>query len=254
MAYPAQAPAPPKPKGMFITGIVLVVLAIVIFVACLIWGTTKIVTAASDSPVIDAPGETTTTLEAGEHALWTPIDGEFLFADDVTITGPSGEVRGTDYFSSSSGSVTLTKGTQSFSPEVTFTAPTTGAYTVEVLESGPTTDVLVGPPPSTVTQAFAIIAVAFVLAGIIGLIGLILFIVGLVKRGKAKRPPSGPYGPPPGYAQPPTYGQPPAYGQPPGYAPQPGPPAPPGYGQPGPYTPPPAPQAAQQPPPAWPSS
>jgi len=232
-------PAPKKPKGMLITGIVLVVLSIIVFIGGIVWGGVAVATSVSDSPVFSAPGEVTTTLDAGEHALWTPVSGSFLFADDVTITGPGGEVTGTDYFATS-GSVSVTKGNTSYSPEVTFTAPTTGSYTVVVAEGGPATDVLVGPPSGIVGDTFVIIAAALGIASLIGVIGLILFIVGLVKRGRAKRagqPPMGPggYGAPGGYPGQPAYGQQPGYGQPqPGYSqPQPGYSQPqPGYGQP----------------------
>ena len=232
-------PAPKKPKGMLLTGIVLMVLSVVVFIGGIVWGGVAVATSVSDSPVLAAPGEITTTLEAGEHALWTPVSGSYLFADDVTITGPSGEVTGTDYFATS-GAVTVTKGRTSYSPEVTFTAPTTGSYTVVVAESGPTTDVLVGPPTDIVGGTFIVIAVAVGVASLIGLIGLILLIVGVVQRGRAKRagqPPMGPggYGTPGSYPGQPPYGQQPAYGQPqPGYG------QPPAYGQP-PSAPPPGP-------------
>jgi hypothetical protein len=231
-------PAPKKPKGMLITGIALVVLSVIVFIGGIVWGAVTVATSVSDSPVFSAPGEITTPLDAGEHALWTPVNGSFLFAEDVTITGPSGEVTGTDYIATS-GSVTVTKGSESYSPEVTFTAPSTGSYTIEVAESGPSTDVLVGPPSDIVGSTFIIIAASFGIATLIGLIGVIRFIVGLVQRSRANRsgqPPVGPggYGAPGGYPGQPAYGQPPAQ---PGYGqqPQPGygqPPAQPGYGQP----------------------
>lgn len=231
-------PAPKKPKGMLITGIVLVVLSIIVFIGGIVWGGVAVATSVSDSPVFAAPGEVTTTLDAGDHALWTPRNGAFLFADDVTITGPSGEVTGTDYFQTS-GAVEITKGSTTYTPEVTFTAPTTGSYTVVVAESGPTTEVLVGPPSDIVGDTFIIIAAAFGVASVIGIIGLILFIVGLVQRGRAKRAgqtPMGPggYGGPGGYPGQPAYGQQPGYAQPqPGYGQQPGAsPQPPAYGQP----------------------
>jgi hypothetical protein len=234
MTYPAPAPAaaPAKPKGAFITGIVLMVVSFVVFVACVTWGTITIAGVATNSPVFTAPGETTATLDAGDHAIWTPRDGEYLFADQVTITGPNGEVPGTDYFGGDA-TVSITKGTKTFTPEVTFSAPTSGTYTVEVGEGGPTTDVLVGPPTSAVTGPFVVIAGAFGFSFIVGMIGLVLFIVGLVKRGRSKRsaqgPPPGAYGGP-GYGQPQQpYGQPAPYGQPGPYG---QPSAPPGYGQP----------------------
>ena len=247
MTYPAPTPAPAapaKPKGAFVTGIVMMVLSFVVFVACVTWGTITIAGVATNSPVFTAPGETTATLDAGDHAIWTPRDGEFLFADQVTITGPSGEVPGTDYYGSDT-TVSITKGSRTFTPEVTFSAPTSGTYTVEVGEGGPTTEVLVGPPTSAVTGPFVVIAAAFGFSFLVGTIGLILLIVGLVKRGRAKRarqgPPPGAYGGP-GYGQPPPYGQPAtpygqpaaAYGQPAPYGQPPagGPPPGPGYPQP----------------------
>ena len=236
MTYPA--PVAKKPKGALITGIVLVVLSVVVFIAGIVWGGVKVATTVSDSPVFATPGQVTTTLDAGEHALWTPTTGLTLPPAAVTVTGPSGEVTTSRY--SSSTSVTVTKGSDSYSPELTFNAPTTGSYTVVVDDIGGTTDVLVGPPPGIVGDTFIVIAAAFGVASLIGLVGVVLFIIGLVARSRAKKaaqPPVGPggygpgpggYAPQPGYGQQPTYGQPPAgpqpgYGQPPA-GPPPGPP------------------------------
>lgn len=244
MTQPAAVPA--KPKGAFLTGIVLMVLSFVIFIGCVLWGVVTTAGTASSAPVFTAPGQVTTTLDAGDHALWTPTTGEFLFADEVTITGPSGEVTGTDWFADS-GTVTITKGSTSYSPEVVFNAPTSGSYTVVVDEGGPDTDVLVGPPTSAVTRVFVIIAASFGVSLVLGLTGLVFFIVGLTKRGRAKRAAQGPPG---GYGGPGGYGAPAPYGQP-GY-PQPGQPQPgypqPGYGQPGGYQPPAAPPPRPGPP------
>ena len=228
MTYPAPAAgaAPAKkPKGLLVTGIVLLVASIVIFIGGIVWGAVSVATAVSDSPVFRSPGQVTTTLEAGEHALWTPDDGEFLFADDVTITGPGGDVTATTYFSTNT-TVSVTKGSTTYTPEVTFTAPSTGSYTVVVAPSGPSTDVLVGPSTDVVGNTFVIIAASFGVASLVGIIGVILIIVGLVQRGRVKRaqgPPPGAYGAPGSYPAP---GQPGPYGQP-------APPAAPGYGQPG---------------------
>ena len=188
---------------------------------------------ANDSVVFAAPGQGTATLDAGEHALWTPSEGLILPAEDVTITGPGGDVAVVQYISAST-KVTITKGSTSYSPDVTFTAPTTGSYTIEVAESAPSLDVLVGPPTDFVGDTFIVIAASFGVATLIGVIGLILLIVGLVQRSRAKKagqPPVGPggYAPQAGYAPQPGYAPPPAAPQP-GYQPPAAPP--PTYGQP----------------------
>lgn len=231
MTYPTPQTAPPpvKPKGMLIAGVVLVVLSIVVFVGPTVWATVSIASTADDAPAFETPGTVTTTLEAGEHAIWT--NSAYLAPDEVTITGPTGEVTSTDY-TGGEGVASLTRDGTSFSPEVTFDAPTTGSYTVTVDERGPSTDVVVGPPANAFTTAFATVAIAFVASSLIGLIGVILFIIGLVRRSRAKRqqgPPPGAYGAPGPFSQP-TYGSaaapapPGSPGGPPGYGQIPGPP------------------------------
>ena len=245
MTYPTtQAPPPAKPKGMLIAGIVLVVVSIVAFVGPTVWATTSIASTTDDAPAFEAPGTLTTTLEAGDHAIWT--NSAYIGPGDVTITGPGGEVTSTDAVGGDA-TASLSRDGTSFSPEVTFVAPTTGSYTVTFPESSPSTDVVVGPPASAFSTAFATIAIAFLAGSLIGLIGVIVLIVGLVRRSRAKRqqgPPPGAFGAPGPYGQP-TYGQPaygqPAYGQPANTAPPgsfgapPGsipPPGPPGMGPP----------------------
>jgi hypothetical protein len=187
-----QDPRATKPKAALVVGAVLVIVSVVVFAAGIVWGVLAVNTTVSDAEVFRSPGETTVVLDGGDHALWTPEGGGSLAAADVTINGPTGAVPASDYVSANA-NVTTAKGGETYVPDIIFTAPVSGAYTVVVGPGGPAVDVLVGPSTETITRSFVVIAVSIGVAGLVGLVGVVVLIVGLVQRTRG-RPPARPTG------------------------------------------------------------
>jgi hypothetical protein len=229
MTTPPSTSAPvKKPSGLIWAGVILVVLAIVLF-SVAIAGIVGVVAMPAGTN-FTVPGSATVRLEPGTYAVWVSNGstyGNGSTTADVDVTGPNGPVR-VDRVSSS---VFLNDGSLEFVDRAEFEATSGGRYEVAV-DSSSAEVARVASPVSASRLALSIGAIiASVFAG---LIGFVLFVIGLIRRARAGRPaPAGApgYGPPPGYA--PTE---PGYGPPPGYAPtEPGygpPPGQPGYGPP----------------------
>ncbi|MEZ5143842.1 MAG: hypothetical protein R2726_15185 [Acidimicrobiales bacterium] len=254
MAYPSAAPAPAQKKGKgVLIGIILIVLSFVVFGVGIGVGVVSLAGVFSEFKTVGT-GTSTVQLKSGEHSIYTS-SSSFLNTPDVKIKAPSGaDVP----VSSSSSSSSYTNNSETYYATGTFDAPTDGTYTVTVspdsfsgssgFSSSSRTTVAIGPPTSRIGAAIALgLGLLFggiFLGGFLFLIGLIVLIVGLVRRSKAKNPPTTPYGGYGGPGQP--YGTPgyaaPSPGGVPGYA---SPPPAPGYG-----TPPPGPPGSPGAPPA----
>lgn len=185
MTRPGAAGA--RPRGFLVAGIVVVVVSVLAIGGSIVWWTLAASTLAEDAAVLSVPGQVTTMLEAGDHALWTP-DGEFLTTSEVTITGPPGGVRPVGE-PETEGTTTLIKGVRTFSPQVGFTVPSSGSYTVRVDDAAFAHEILVGPAPATVDRALVVAAISFAAAVLGAVGGLILLSIGIVKRLEAKRAP-----------------------------------------------------------------
>ncbi len=202
-ATPTPPPSPTLPKGALISGIVLMVLAVVLGAVAIVVGVVKVIGVAGSSARFSAPGSIDVSLNEGEQAIWSET-ADTSGLSSPKVTGPNGKsILVGPYNSNANADLTL-EGIR-YAPDYVFTVPTAGVYTVTV--DGDTAankvSILVGPTPAaiatTVAVVFGLIALAFVLF----VIGVILLIVGLVKRSRAKKaiayplPPGGYYPPPP---------------------------------------------------------
>ena len=160
-------------------GTLLFSLALIVFVGAIARTTVTTASAVEAGPVLAAPGELTTDLDAGRHALWVS-DREIIGAEQVTVIGPDGPVEVTTNRSSLPQGTTL--GDESVTPQVTFDAPTPGSYRITTVESFPATPVVVAAL-DTLAPAFVLVVLA------IGVLGGVLALIGLVQRWRSGRPP-----------------------------------------------------------------
>lgn len=225
----SSAPVKRKGAGLIITGVVLLVLALVGFIggiAGIASGAGSSISDSLTSPEVNVPGTVTRSLSTGTYVVYeasgTSKSSQVttLSPSDVTVTGPDGALA----VGSPVGDETITRGAQYFTGIAAFEVRTAGTYTVEIAAAEPTTVILAPGILSTVTSAAGWVALMG-LAVLLGLIGLVLLIVGIVRRVRSGRPevtaPAYGYGAAPGVG----YGVPAA----PGYAVPPAAPAEPGY-------------------------
>lgn len=269
-----SAPAAPKlkGKGLSITGALLMVLGAVLVVVGIVGTVSAAAKFVSDlGAVSTTPATITRDLTAGTtYAVYVEATGgtgtngdpftSDVSASDITVKGPDGSSITVNDMGSST--QTVDNNGSTFGALITFTAPTTGQYTIDVAGSGGR--VLVAPDVLAIGKSFAL--AAFIPVGIlVGLLGLVLLIVGLVRRSSSKRALAQPgYATGPGYAGGAGYAGPgyvasaPASPQPPAQPPaqpltQPPaqPPAAPAAALPPPSAPLPPPVAPTQTPPGW---
>ena len=201
-ASPAPLPTRPLPKGALITGIVLMVAALVLGAAAIVVGVVKVIGVAGSSARFSAPGSIDVSLNGGDQAIWSET-ADTSGLSSPKVTGPDGKTIVVRPYNSNTNTDITLDGIR-YAPDYVFMVPAAGTYTVTVDgdAAGNKVSILVGPTPAaiatTVAVVFGLIALAFVLF----VIGVILLIVGLVKRSRAKRaiaypPPPGGYYPPP---------------------------------------------------------
>jgi hypothetical protein len=146
-----------------------------------------------------APASSTQQLEAGDYVVYERAVQRSVDATAVTVTGPAGQVPATPTMST-----TLTLGDTTYSGVASFTAPTSGTYTIEVDGSGQ--QMVLGPSiAGTLGSAFLWVGVA-ILGVILAVAGIVWFIVVLVVGGRkaAAGPQVTTAGPPVAGATPPT--------------------------------------------------
>ncbi|MFN8038936.1 MAG: hypothetical protein U0Q07_06965 [Acidimicrobiales bacterium] len=218
MVQPGMVPMKKPPNGMVWAGLILLIVGVAAGIGFGVYGTTVII---NDLQVLSGvrPGGTGSSqvTAAGCRDLYFFTDSGSLpsTTPTVTVKDPSGaEVTvskaGCDATSTSSSA-------SNFKVIGSFTAPSTGAYTLQVSSipsGGATSRVAAGPPISEIAQKVILwFGLAVFFGGFLTLVGLTLLIVGLVRRSKAKRalagPPPGAWGGPPG-------GHPPGGSYPPG--------------------------------------
>lgn len=251
MVQPSEIPVQKKPSSAAVwVGLVLLIIGVAAGIGFSVYGGAVIINVIQGG----VPTGTTRSITIDS----TGCRDLYLFAETGTLPSADPKVEIRD---PSGNPVTISSRTcdnagssgssSNFRIMGSFTAATTGAYSVEVgtLSGGSNTTVKPGPPLSEIgQQALLWFGLAFGLGGLLSLIGLTVLIIGLVRRGRARKrlagPPPGAWGGPGGYGQP-GYGQPSGYGTgQPGYGQS------PGYGQPGaPAGPPPGPAAP--PPDPW---
>lgn len=184
----AQAPVKRKGKGAIITGVVLMVVALImgiVGVAGIVSAGTSAVSAFA-SPVL-SPAISTNQLEAGKnYIVYQVLDSTStrIAAADVTVTAPDGSTVGVADISSSSD--TYSSNGDTFVTVASFTAPISGIYATVVEPAGEL--FVVGPGLSALT-GLAVWGLVIGIATILGIIGLIVLIVGLVRRSSSKPKP-----------------------------------------------------------------
>jgi hypothetical protein len=197
-----------KGKGLTISGALLMVLGAILVVVGIVGTVSAAAKFVSDlGAVATTPATITRDLNAGTtYAVYVEATGgtgtngdpftSDVSASDITVTGPDGSnVTVNDMGSSTQ---TVDNNGSTFGALVTFTAPTSGQYKIDVAGSGG--KVLVAPDVLAIGKSFAL--AAFIPVGIlVGLLGLVLLIVGLVRRSSSKRALAQPgYATGPGYA------------------------------------------------------
>jgi len=232
----ATVPEKLKPSGFwYVIGVLLLVASFVVPIVFIVLGVQAFQDELEkfDSVPIDGGGEV--QLEADDYTVYVEGRGVDSFtpfsSSDVEILDPGGNPVSLSFTTSDN---TYSVGGQDGVGVLTFTAPETGTYQVNPLESSTRssniTEIAIGPGFGDVIGAGIVF---WVLAGISGLVlfilGLVMLIVVAVKRGKQKRQRrlavnANAFGGA-GYGQP-GYGAPaqPGYGGPaqPGYPPPPG--------------------------------
>lgn len=182
-----QPALPRRGPGVAIyAGAALIAVSLLAVVAGVGWGTRAIAETAASTTLLAAPGEATMPLDVGDYALWT-ADGDYLFEAAVTITGPSGPVPA-EGEPETEGTTTLSRDDRTFNPQVGFTVPSSGTYTVAVDDTASATQVLIGPAPDVVSRDLVIVAIWIIGAGLVAVSGLILLLIGRAKRRPVPRP------------------------------------------------------------------
>lgn len=197
MVQPAVGAKRVATTGYWISGAILLVgcgVAIVWFALTVVGQ----INAPDDFDRIAIPGTRTLTLDDGEWVVYyeSTLDwGTYYTPPSVTVSDASGRDVALRYSSSQN---TYTRGERRGESLWSFDAPTPGAYTIDVAT--------VGEPASTRGGQIAVGRPLFsgaAIAGILGSIalgavsfvaGLIVLIVTIVRRGRAQRALSVPYG------------------------------------------------------------
>lgn len=187
---PAAPPPAPKGKGLIVSGLVLLVVAVVLVgagIASTVGAASKLL--GSLDTASTTPATIVVSMDAGQrsavYAEGSP-DGTgggtvVVAASDVTVTGPAGAVpvAGLDNLDE-----TFTDSGATFVAVATFTAPTTGQYTVSVGGSG--SRVIVAPDMISIGTSF--VGALLIPVGLLfGVVGLVLLIVGLVRRSSSRK-------------------------------------------------------------------
>lgn len=188
LTHGAPAPVKRKGKGAIITGIVLMVGALVMGVV----GIAGIISAGASavsafaSPVL-SPATSSNQLDGGKnYVVYQLADSTStrVAAADVSVTAPDGStVSVTDITDSTD---TYSSNGDTFVTVASFTAPVSGVYSTAVAVPGEL--FVVGPGLSALT-GLALWGLLIGIATLLGVIGLIVLIVGLVRRASSKPKP-----------------------------------------------------------------
>lgn len=178
----ASVAAPPKRgKGLFITGIVLLVLgAVATFLGIAVpAGTAKEIQNLQVSAAATAPTTFTVPLNAATtYAVYSASGTGTITAADVTVTSADG----TSLTVKQADSATVKgEGGKEFTEVAWFDIGTSGTFAVKV--AGKDALVAVAPSASTIGKGAAWV-VALLVGPLLALVGLILVIVGAVRRSK----------------------------------------------------------------------
>jgi hypothetical protein len=184
----AQAPVKRKGKGAIITGVVLMVVALVMgivgVVGIIAAGTSAV--SAFASPVL-SPATSSNQLDGGKNYVvyqLTDSTSTRITSADIAVTAPDGSTVSVTDITDSSG--TYSSNGDTFVTVASFTAPVSGVYSTSVAVPGEL--FVVGPGLSALT-GLALWGLLIGLATILGIIGLVVLIVGVVRRSSSKPKP-----------------------------------------------------------------
>ena len=189
-------PVPRRSRGLLVTGVVLMVLAVVItFIG--IAGVVDSSIDAVDAPRIDVPGEGTIPLEPGRYAVYAPKPeaGEAAITDvrlaDVVVIAPTGAAVPVTSIDTN---VVISDGAVKWAAVGQFQAEERGDYTVRIGPPAETT-VLVAPTIAEVGER----SVLWVLLSGIGfvsfIVGVVIMFTGVARRAGDQGPgPDAPFG------------------------------------------------------------
>lgn len=220
---PPSRPAGPRLRvslAVLLFGVIAVVVAFIGLGEALVH-------TVSDAAILSSPGSESVNCKPGSYVLYVESGSPPLptAPGSVVVTSPGGMNVPLELQSRSE---TVTRGGARFSGKVSFSASTSGSYTITVRASGIT--VLVAPSFTTIARENLGWVVLLVAGFLATLTGLVLVIVGAVRRSRERRQavvygpgpfgggPSGPWhqggppwaGPPPGpWSSPPAWPPPP---------------------------------------------
>ena len=192
---PVQVPSPaPRGKGAVVTGVVLLILAVLLGTVGVVGLTVTASSLVSGvGPVRTTPASFSRTFDggvtyavyevatAGSGSTADPYRGN-VQAEDVAVTSSDGTP--VPVFEAPALTQTFHDGTVTYVVVATFDPPATGVYDVVISTQGST--VRVGPSVTTVIRVLPWISV-LVIAALVGLVGLVTLIVGVVRRSSSRR-------------------------------------------------------------------
>lgn len=193
MTVGGAAPGSRRGRGAIVTGLVLVLLALVVLVGGVTLGWSRL-RIPDDGPVLASVGTTDVTLEPGTWGLYRP-DNTSLYATDIVVTGPDGPVTVDRLGGFFENGVTTTRGNVLYRAAASFVAPTRGTYRIElsdrsagtvggssaVTPAPPSLDVLVAPYDKG-DAGYTIILVAVAASFALGATGFVVLVIGLIRR------------------------------------------------------------------------
>ncbi len=187
----ASSPQTPKP-GLAAAILVPLFLWLVtsgIGVALIVAGVAKVPGAIDDLDRARVGEETQLDLDAGDYRVFIEGNGVTdAFASpsaDVTISGPDGPVSLSPYGANTTLEYAFNnhEGTAAY----TFTAPSSGQYTVSVASSDPSVQGIALGAQNPLTVGIPLVVIGVIVGTVGFLVALIVLIVLLVKRGRSKK-------------------------------------------------------------------
>lgn len=201
---PAPQPQPNRRgRGLLWSGVVLTVLAIVLFIAGIVGigrGVGQIASGTTEPAVTPAVFTAELTAGRGYTLYESPPFGSTptLGPDGFAVTGADGAPVALDGMGPATQTIEI--GGATFVAVAQFEASISGTYIVEAPQPG--TTVLLGPSLSQLT-GLGLWGLAIGVAVLVGLVGIVLLVVGAVLRSRRPAPvPGAAYGAQPSAAQP----------------------------------------------------
>ena len=183
-----------KVKGPRVLTSVAVFLLGILLIAPGVWNFASSVVDIFDSTVYSIPGTVRTHLDSGTYIVFErtgssdsfgPASVTALDATNVTVTDPSGNDVGVRI---SVPNEHITRGSDRFVAAVEFHAARAGSYAIRIDVSQPGRVVIQHPLVDLFRRNVPWL-LAIVFGGMLAVAGFVMFIVGIVRRGRAAKPP-----------------------------------------------------------------